>query len=146
MWYLCILWVYKERSMPSPTHFFFSSYSYTHKHTQSCACIKAVIAAYCLVTLHIVAPPYPLTDLFICFFSFSQNYSKLIPGTAVGKLSYDSRNVIQLILDAYAVSYMLHNSQLGMIIVTWYPCFNWAVVWKLQFFYLRNKTCWSSIL
>ncbi|XP_026773100.3 integrin beta-3a [Pangasianodon hypophthalmus] len=30
------------------------------------------------------------------------NYSKLIPGTTVGKLSYDSKNVIQLILDAYA--------------------------------------------
>ncbi|KAK3520705.1 hypothetical protein QTP70_030581 [Hemibagrus guttatus] len=30
------------------------------------------------------------------------NYSKLIPGTAVGTLSYNSSNVIQLILDAYA--------------------------------------------
>ncbi|KAG7334841.1 hypothetical protein KOW79_001437 [Hemibagrus wyckioides] len=30
------------------------------------------------------------------------NYSKLIPGTDVGTLSYNSSNVIQLILDAYA--------------------------------------------
>lgn len=33
-----------------------------------------------------------------------QNYSELIPGTTVGKLSNDSGNVIQLILKAYAVS------------------------------------------
>ncbi|XP_060757878.1 integrin beta-3a [Neoarius graeffei] len=30
------------------------------------------------------------------------NYSKLIPGTTVGQLSHDSKNVIQLIQDAYA--------------------------------------------
>ncbi|KAL6476789.1 hypothetical protein MHYP_G00152880 [Metynnis hypsauchen] len=30
------------------------------------------------------------------------NYSKLIPGTTVGRLSYDSKNIIQLIQDAYA--------------------------------------------
>ena len=33
-----------------------------------------------------------------------QNYSELIPGATVGMLSKDSRNVIQLILNAYAVS------------------------------------------
>uniref|UniRef100_A0A4W4GWP9 Integrin beta n=1 Tax=Electrophorus electricus TaxID=8005 RepID=A0A4W4GWP9_ELEEL len=36
--------------------------------------------------------------------SLYKNYSNLIPGTAVGTLSEDSRNVIQLIQDAYAVS------------------------------------------
>lgn len=35
--------------------------------------------------------------------SSPQNYSALIPGTTVGTLSDDSGNVIQLILDAYAV-------------------------------------------
>uniref|UniRef100_A0A4W4GVX7 Integrin beta n=3 Tax=Electrophorus TaxID=8004 RepID=A0A4W4GVX7_ELEEL len=34
--------------------------------------------------------------------SLYKNYSNLIPGTAVGTLSEDSRNVIQLIQDAYA--------------------------------------------
>lgn len=33
-----------------------------------------------------------------------QNYSELIPGTTVGTLNNDSGNVIQLILQAYAVS------------------------------------------
>lgn len=37
------------------------------------------------------------------FPAFSQNYSELIPGSAVGMLSEDSGNVVQLILDAYAV-------------------------------------------
>lgn len=39
--------------------------------------------------------------LLSCF--FSQEYSKLIPGTTVGTLSTDSGNVIQLIEAAYAV-------------------------------------------
>ncbi len=40
---------------------------------------------------------------------FSQNYSELIPGSAVGMLSRDSGNVVQLILDAYAVSLFARN-------------------------------------
>lgn len=43
----------------------------------------------------------------IFFFFFSQEYSQLIPGTTVGKLSGDSGNVIELIEAAYAVSTVL---------------------------------------
>jgi len=43
------------------------------------------------------------------FPAFSQNYSELIPGSAVGTLTRDSGNVVQLILDAYAVSHFGRN-------------------------------------
>ncbi len=45
----------------------------------------------------------------VLFPVFSQNYSELIPGSAVGMLSRDSGNVVQLILDAYAVSHFARN-------------------------------------
>uniref|UniRef100_A0AAR2KTM6 Integrin beta n=1 Tax=Pygocentrus nattereri TaxID=42514 RepID=A0AAR2KTM6_PYGNA len=44
-----------------------------------------------------------------------KNYSDLIPGTAVGTLSEDSRNVIQLIQKAYAVSKIRSKVELELL-------------------------------
>uniref|UniRef100_A0AAR2KPP2 Integrin beta n=1 Tax=Pygocentrus nattereri TaxID=42514 RepID=A0AAR2KPP2_PYGNA len=60
--------------------------------------IKHRVSKIIILYLFIYLGIFTMLPLFL----FSQNYSDLIPGTAVGTLSEDSRNVIQLIQKAYA--------------------------------------------